>query len=63
MRVELTGSPLSVVLADNANATSNALGFSWEAGDVSTSAQEDFTFTTAVRFVAIGGSGVADISE
>lgn len=63
MRAELTGSPLSVVTADNANATSNAIAFTWPPSDASAAAQADFTFTTAIRFVAIGAGGIAEISE
>lgn len=65
IRVELTGSPLSIVLDDNANGTSGAIAAPWVHGNVLTEMNLDYTHTTAIRFVSIGagGGGDADISE
>lgn len=63
MRVELTGSPPTIVTGDNINSTSNAVAVPWEFGDSSETKGMDFTFTTAVRFVSTGGTGIGEISE
>jgi hypothetical protein len=66
MRVELTGSPASVVKLDNETASSNALAFVWGAGvqgNVLVSTQQEFAYTTAMRFISVGAGGTAEISE
>ena len=62
MYVEATSSPLAVVTADNANATSTAIAEKWSSGNVTAAKREAFAYTTAVRFVAIGAAGVGEIA-
>lgn len=62
MKVQGTCSPLDVVLADNANSTSNAVAFDWTSGTVAVVTAEQVSNVTAVRFVAVSGAGVGEIS-
>ena len=62
MRVQATCSFLDVVLADNANGTSNAVAFDWTAGTVTVTTAEMVSNVTAVRFVAVAGAAVGEVS-
>lgn len=62
MSVEETGSPLPIVLADNANGASNAIAETWDAGTASAVASEGFDFCTAIRFRATTAAGIGEIA-
>ena len=57
MKAQVSWSPLSVLLADNLNSTSNANAFDWTPGAVTSKAKELQTNANGVRFVATGGAG------
>ena len=61
MKVQATCSLLATVLADNANGTSNAVGFDWTSGTVTVTTAEMVSNVTAVRFVAVAGAGVGEV--
>jgi len=61
MRVQATCSLLDVVVADNANATSNAVAFDWASGTVAAVTAEQVSNVTAVRFIAVAGAGVGEV--
>ena len=63
MTVETTQSPPSIVLADNAIGTSNAIAVAWPNGSVTAAADALVRLATAVRFTATSQPGVAEISE
>ena len=52
VRAEFTWSPIEVVIADNANATSLAIKKAWANGDAAAEAVDTVRRASAVRFVA-----------
>ncbi|OQB10819.1 MAG: hypothetical protein BWY21_00126 [Parcubacteria group bacterium ADurb.Bin216] len=62
MSVELTSSLPSVVLADNANSTSNSVAEVWPSGTVSTVTSLSYKYATAIRFTATTSAGVGEIA-
>lgn len=63
MLVEATYSPPSVVAADNANGTSNAIAIPWSKGSVSDIAADAVPRCTAIRFTATTAAGVGEIAS
>lgn len=61
MKVQATCSFLSVVEADNANSTSNAVAFDWTSGTVTATTAEQVRNATAVRFVSVSGAAVGEV--
>lgn len=62
MSVELTSSLPSVVLADNANSTSNSVAEVWPSGTVSAVTSLSYKYATAIRFTATTSAGVGEIA-
>lgn len=62
VRVEATWSPIEVVLADNANATSNAVKKAWAHGDAAAENADIFRRPTAVRFVCSATGAICEIA-
>lgn len=65
MKAQATWSPLSVALADNLNATSNANAYDWKPGTVSEATVSDTPLinANAVRFIATTQPGVGEIAR
>jgi len=62
IKVQATCSLLDTVVADNLNATSNAVPFDWASGTVTVTTAEQVRNVTAVRFVAVSGAGVGEVA-
>lgn len=61
IRAEVTWSPIEVVLADNANATSLSIKKAWAPGDAAAEAVDTARRATAIRFVATN-AGYAELA-
>lgn len=62
MSVEITSSMPSVVIADNANSTSNSVSETWPSGTVSVVTSLSYKYATAIRFTATTSAGVGEIA-